>query len=177
MYFRATEIPGVTVVEPAPHIDSRGRFMRAWCQQEFTENGIDFAPIQSNLAHNIKKGTLRGMHLQNAPALEAKLVRCTRGAMFDVALDLRPNSPTYEKWFGVELTAENGYMLYIPPLCAHGYQTLVDDTEVFYMASGVYTPSAASGIRYDSPAFGIEWPLIPTAISDQDRSWKVVDHE
>jgi dTDP-4-dehydrorhamnose 3,5-epimerase len=97
--------------------------------------------------------------------------------MFDVALDLRPNSPTYEKWFGVELTAENGYMLYIPPLCAHGYQTLVDDTEVFYMASGVYTPSAASGVRYDSPAFGIEWPLIPTAISDQDRSWKVVDHE
>lgn len=176
MHFKKTEIPGVTVVEPAPHVDSRGRFMRAWCLREFAENGIDFVPIQANLGYSIHKGTLRGMHFQHVPAPEAKLIRCTRGAMFDVALDLRLDSPTYKKWFGIELTAENGNMLYIPPLCAHGYQTLQDDTEMFYMASAVYSPQAASGVRYDSPAFRIDWPLIPTAMSDQDRSWEVVEN-
>ena len=176
MHFKKTKIPGVAVVEPAPHVDSRGRFMRAWCLQEFSENGIDFVPIQANLGFSIQKGTLRGLHFQGADAPEAKLIRCTRGAMFDVALDLRPDSPTYKKWFGVELSAENGNMLYIPPLCAHGYQTLRDDTEMFYMASAIYTPSAASGVRYDSPAFGIEWPLSPTAMSDQDRSWQLIEN-
>jgi dTDP-4-dehydrorhamnose 3,5-epimerase len=176
MHFKKTEIPGVTLFEPTPHVDSRGRFMRAWCLQEFSENGIDFVPIQANLGFSIQKGTLRGLHFQGADAPEAKLIRCTRGAMFDVALDLRPDSPTYKKWFGVELSAENGNMLYIPPLCAHGYQTLRDDTEMFYMASAIYTPSAASGVRYDSPAFGIEWPLSPTAMSDQDRSWQLIEN-
>lgn len=175
MHFRNTDIPGVTVVEPAPHLDSRGRFMRAWCRQEFTESGIDFVPVQANLGYSIQKGTLRGLHFQHAVAAEAKLVRCTRGSMFDVALDLRPDSPTYKKWFGIELTPENGCMLYIPPLCAHGYQTLMDDTEMFYMASAPYTPSAASGVRYDSPAFRVDWPLTPTAISDQDRSWQLIE--
>ena len=176
MHFKKTEIPGVVVVEPAPHVDSRGRFMRAWCLTEFAENGIDFVPLQANLGYSAQKGTLRGVHFQNAAAPEAKLIRCTRGSMFDVALDLRPDSPTYKRWFGIELTPDNGCMLYIPPLCAHGYQTLADDTEMFYMASAMYTPGAASGVRYDSPAFGIEWPLIPTAMSDQDRSWKLIEN-
>jgi dTDP-4-dehydrorhamnose 3,5-epimerase len=176
MHFKKTKIPGVTIIEPAPHVDSRGRFMRAWCLQEFAENGIDFVPLQANLGYSVQKGTLRGLHFQNAVAPEAKLIRCTRGAMFDVALDLRQDSPTFQKWFGIELTPDNGCMLYIPPFCAHGYQTLADDTEMFYMASAMYTPGAASGVRYDSPAFGIEWPLIPTAMSDQDRSWKLIEN-
>jgi len=123
------------------------------------------------MGFSLRKGTLRGMHYQIEPALEAKLVRCTRGSMFDVVLDLRHASPNYRKWFGVELSAENGRMLYLPEGCAHGYQTLEDNTEMHYMASTVYTPSAARGARFDDPAFQIEWPLAVTAISEQDRSW------
>jgi dTDP-4-dehydrorhamnose 3,5-epimerase len=174
MLFRKSEIVGVTLIEPTPHVDSRGRFMRAWCVREFADNGIDFVPVQANMGYSIRKGTLRGMHFQHAPEVEAKLVRCTRGAMYDVALDLRPDSPTYGRWYGTELTAENGRMLYIPGYCAHGYQTLTDNTEMFYMTSAMYAPSSASGVRYDDPAFRIEWPLIPTEVSDQDRSWRPV---
>jgi len=145
--------------------------MRAWCAREFAEQGINFAPVQANMGFSLRKGTLRGMHYQIEPALEAKLVRCTRGSMFDVVLDLRHESPNYSKWFGVELSAENGRMLYLPEGCAHGYQTLEDNTEMHYMASTVYTPSAARGARFDDPAFQIQWPLAVTAISEQDRSW------
>ncbi len=175
MHFRATDISGVQVIDPAPHADDRGRFMRAWCLREFAENGIDFVPLQANMGYSFLKGTLRGMHFQMAPEPEAKLVRCTQGAMFDVALDLRPDSPTYGKWYGAELTAENARMLYVPEYCAHGYQTLADGTEMHYMASALYAPSAARGVRFDDPMFQIDWPLAVTAISDQDRAWPLID--
>ena len=148
--------------------------MRAWCEREFAEQGINFSPEQANMGFSLSKGTLRGMHYQVEPALEAKLVRCTRGSMFDVVLDVRHGSPTYNEWFGVELSAENGRMLYLPEGCAHGYQTLEDNTEMHYMASAVYTPSAARGARFDDPAFQIQWPLPVTAISEQDRNWPLV---
>lgn len=149
--------------------------MRAWCTREFSEQGIQFLPVQANMGLSAKKGTVRGMHLQVAPAEEAKLVRCTRGSMFDVALDLRAASPTYGRWHGAELTAQNGRMLYVPEGCAHGYQTLEDDTEMHYMTSAFYAPGAARGVRFDDPAFGIHWPLEATVVSDQDRTWPMVE--
>jgi dTDP-4-dehydrorhamnose 3,5-epimerase len=174
MLFSTTSLPGVMVIDPNPRADDRGRFMRAWCAGEFGEQGIHFVPVQANMGFSKKKGTIRGMHLQEAPALEAKLVRCTRGVMFDLALDLRPDSPTYRQWFGVELSAENGRMLFVPENCAHGYQTLEDATEMHYMTSALYTPSAAHGVRFDDPAFNIHWPLPATVISEQDRNWPLV---
>ena len=171
MKFIEIDIAGARVIDPSPHQDDRGRFMRAWCSREFAEQGINFVPVQANMGFSVRKGTVRGMHYQTEPALEAKLVRCTRGAMFDVVLDLRPASPSYGKWYGIDLSAENGRMLYLPEGCVHGYQTLEDDTEMYYMTSEVYTPSAARGVRFDDPAFGIGWPLPVTTISDQDRNW------
>lgn len=171
MRFTQTEIPGAWVIDPTPHEDDRGRFFRAWCAQEFAEHGINFAPVQANMGFSTRKGTVRGMHFQVAPALEAKLVRCTRGAMFDVVLDVRPDSKTCGKWYGVELTADNARMLYLPEGCAHGYQTLEDRTEMHYMASHIYAPNAARGARFDDPAFQIHWPLPVSAISEQDRNW------
>lgn len=148
--------------------------MRAWCDQEFSEHGIEFKPVQANMGFSVSKGTVRGMHFQEAPAVEAKLVRCTRGAMFDVVLDLRPDSPTYGQWHGTELTQENGRMLFVPEHCAHGYQTLEENTEMHYMTSAFYTPSAAQGVRFDDPFFAINWPLAPTTVSEQDRNWPLV---
>jgi dTDP-4-dehydrorhamnose 3,5-epimerase len=149
--------------------------MRAWCRQEFAANGLDFVPVQANMGLSARKGTLRGMHFQDAPALEAKLVRCTKGGMFDVVLDLRPDSQSYGKWFGLELSAANGRMLYLPELCAHGYQTLEDDTEMYYMTSAYYMPTAARGVRFDDPAFHIQWPLAASVVSEQDRNWPLVE--
>ena len=143
MRFTSTDIQGAHVIDPSPRQDERGRFMRAWCSREFTEHGINFVPVQANMGLSRQKGTVRGMHYQDASALEAKLVRCTRGAMFDVVLDLRPGSDTFGKWYGTELTAENGRMLYVPEHCGHGYQTLEDNTEMYYMTSAFYAPSAA----------------------------------
>ena len=174
MRFTETAISGAKVIHPEPHQDARGRFMRAWCAREFAEHGLDFRPIQANMGFSAQKGTLRGMHFQEAPALEAKLVRCTRGAIFDVVLDLRPNSPSYGKWHGVELSADNGQMLYVPERCAHGYQTLEDYTEMYYMTSALYVPHSARGVRADDPAFRIQWPLLPTVVSEQDRNWPLV---
>jgi dTDP-4-dehydrorhamnose 3,5-epimerase len=174
VFFTETAIAGVTVIEPNPREDGRGRFMRAWCTQEFAEHGLNFIPVQSNMGFNVSKGTVRGMHFQEAPAVEAKLVRCIRGVMFDVALDLRQDSPSYGRWFGTELSADNGRMLYVPEGCAHGYQTLEESTEMFYMTSGFYTPQAVRGVRFDDPAFSISWPLVPTAVSEQDRTWPLV---
>lgn len=164
------------LIDPSPHIDERGRFMRAWCAREFAEKGLNFVPVQANMGFSRCKGTLRGMHFQLAPALEAKLVRCTKGAMFDVVLDLRPASATFGKSYGVELSAENGRMLFLPEGCAHGYQTLEDCTEMYYMTSAFYAPDAARGVRFDDPAFQIQWPLTPTVISEQDRSWPPAAH-
>jgi dTDP-4-dehydrorhamnose 3,5-epimerase len=163
------------VVDPNPHADERGRFMRAWCAREFSVHGLDFLPVQANMGFSVRRGTIRGMHFQEAPALEAKLVRCTRGVMFDVVLDLRPESLSYGKWYGAELSAENGRMLYVPERCAHGYQTLEEHTEMHYMTSGFYTPGAARGVRFDDPAFGIQWPLAATVVSEQDRNWPLVE--
>lgn len=148
--------------------------MRAWCAREFADQGIAFAPVQANMGYSLRKGTLRGMHFQADPSPEAKLVRCTRGAMFDVVVDLRPESPTYRRWCGVELTPENGRMLFLPEYCAHGYQTLVDDTEMYYMTSAFYDPKAASGVRFNDPALGIAWPLSAIAVSGQDQSWPLI---
>jgi dTDP-4-dehydrorhamnose 3,5-epimerase len=171
MEFEILEIPGAWIIDMMPHCDERGRFMRAWCSREFAEHGIEFIPVQVNMGFSVHKGTIRGMHYQKEPALEAKLMRCTRGSIYDVLVDLRPGSPSFGKWFGAELSAESGRMLFVPENCAHGYQTLEDNTEILYMTSGYYAPRLASGVRFDDPAFNIHWPLIPSAISDQDRNW------
>jgi len=171
MQFNECPIPGAWVIDPSPRTDSRGRFMRVWCADEFAAHGIDFAPVQANMGFSHLAGTTRGLHFQVEPHLEAKLVRCTRGAMFDVVVDLRAGSPTFGRWFGAELTPDNGRMLYVPPMCAHGYQTLVDATEMHYMASAAFVAGAARGLRFDDPAVGIRWPMAATVISDQDRGW------
>jgi len=174
MRFMKIEISGAWIIDPNRHEDDRGRFMRAWCSLEFAEYNIDFLPVQANMGFSIHKGTVRGMHFQKEPAHEAKLVRCTRGSIYDVLIDLRPESPSYGKWHGVELSAENGRMLYVPEHCAHGYQTLEEGTEIYYMTSGFYTPQLAHGVRFDDPAFGVQWPYVATVVSEQDRNWPLV---
>lgn len=177
MRFSKTEILDVWVIDPDFHKDDRGQFFRAWCLKEFANHGINFVPVQANLGFSNRAGTVRGMHFQAEPAVEAKLVRCTKGTIFDVALDLRPGSPTFRQWFGIELTAENGRMLFLPEGCAHGYQTLEDGTEMHYMTSQFHTPAEVRGARFDDPAFGVQWPLVPTAVSMQDRNWPLVRSE
>jgi dTDP-4-dehydrorhamnose 3,5-epimerase len=172
--FTRCPVDGAWLIEPTPHHDFRGRFMRAWCASEFAQNGIDFTPRQSNMGFSHTSGTVRGMHYQVSPADEAKLVRCTRGSMFDVVLDVRADSSGYRSWFGAVLSAENGQMLLIPAGCAHGCQSLEDDTEFLYMASAEYSPRHATGVRYDDPAFGIAWPLPATLVSEQDRNWPLI---
>jgi dTDP-4-dehydrorhamnose 3,5-epimerase len=174
MRFAETGIAGAWVIDPTSHEDDRGRFFRAWCAREFADHGINFLPVQANMGFSVRQGTVRGMHFQVEPALEAKLVRCTRGAIFDVVLDLRHDSPFYSKWFGAELSAENGRMLYVPEGCAHGYQSFEDRTEMYYMTSQFYTPIAVRGVRFDDPAFCIQWPLSATVVSEQDRNWPLV---
>lgn len=172
MIFSETELQGAFVVELEPRHDERGFFARAWCRNEFEDNGLTGRLAQCNISFNHEAGTLRGMHYQVPPHEEVKLIRCTRGAIFDVIVDLRPDSTTFRNWIGVELTAENRHALYVPEGFAHGYQTLVDATETFYQVSAFYSPEAERGVRWDDPAFGIEWP--PTRrriISDKDRSW------
>ena len=171
MHFTELKIRGAYTIDPAPHLDDRGAFFRAWCVDEFAAHGIDFTPLQANIGVSRRAGTVRGLHYQVAPHAETKVVRCTRGAVFDVLVDLRPESATFGQWFGVELTASNARMLVVPPGCAHGYQTLEDNSDVHYMTSAVYEPSAARGLRYDDPTVGITWPLPPTKVSDQDKGW------
>ena len=171
MRFEECGVLAARIIDPTPHEDDRGRFMRAWCLREFTDHNIDFTPVQANMGFSLRKGTIRGLHYQVAPALEAKLVRCTAGAIFDVVVDLRPESPTYRAWYGTELTARNGRMLYVPEGCAHGCQSLEDNTEIHYMASAFFSPKDARGVRYDDPAFGIEWGAPVRVISERDRTW------
>jgi dTDP-4-dehydrorhamnose 3,5-epimerase len=175
MIFHETSLRGARLIELQPHIDDRGRFARAWCREEFARHGIDVEIAQGNVSINPTKGTMRGLHWQVAPHGEAKLVRCVRGAIFDVAVDIDPESPSYLRWFGVELSAANQRMLYVPTTCAHGFQTLADDTEVNYLVSSPYAPKAGRGLRYDDPALAIEWPLPVTLISDQDKSWPLLE--
>ena len=171
MIFSETRFAGAYCIEPERREDHRGFFARLWCQRELEEHGLTSQLAQLNVGFTVHKGGIRGMHFQIAPRQEVKIVRCTRGALFDVIVDLRPTSATYRRWIGMELTAENHRMLYVPEGCAHGYQTLIDDTELCYMASEFYVPDGARGVRYNDPAFGIEWPLAVTSISDADRSW------
>lgn len=175
MRFTSTNLEGVHIVELDRLTDDRGFFARVWCPREFEQQGLNPHVAQSNIGYSERRGTLRGMHYQIAPHEEAKLVRCTRGAVYDVAVDLRPESPTYLEWFGVELNANNARMLYVPPGCAHGYLTLADGTELFYQTSEFYERAAARGVRYDDPAFGIDWPVEIRVISEQDRSWPLMD--
>jgi dTDP-4-dehydrorhamnose 3,5-epimerase len=169
--FTETALPGAFIIEPELREDERGFFARAWCREEFEAHGLDPRLVQVNLSWNHSAGTLRGMHYQRAPHGEAKLVRCTRGRIWDAIVDLRPASPAFGRWVGVELSARNRAMLYVPEGFAHGYLTLEDDTEVLYQVSEFYTPGAEGGVRHDDAAFAIAWPVPITVISDKDRAW------
>lgn len=171
MIFTETHLKGAFIIDIKKLQDHRGFFARGWCRREFEEHGLIPDVVQANISYNIKKGTLRGMHYQVDPYQETKLVRCTRGSILDVIIDLRPNSPTYLQWLGVELSEMNFRMLYVPKDFAHGFQTLEDETEVTYQVSQFYTPGAEQGIRFDDPTFGIEWPLPVAVISEKDESW------
>jgi dTDP-4-dehydrorhamnose 3,5-epimerase len=170
MIFQETRIPGVFELHLEPMMDERGFFARSWCRDEFETAGLDTRLAQCSISYNVRKGTLRGMHYQLAPYAELKLVRCTRGAIYDVVLDLRVDSPTFGEWIGVNLTADNREMIYIPEGCAHGYLTTADDSEVFYQISEFYHPEAARGVRWNDPIFHIEWPGIVEVISERDRT-------
>jgi len=171
MIFEETGIEGVWLLEPERFEDERGFFARTWDREEFASRGLNPAIAQCSVSFNHKAGTLRGLHYQAAPHEEAKLVRCSSGAIFDVAVDLRPESPTYKKWFGAELSAENRAALYIPEGCAHGFLTLSDSTEIHYQISATYVPEAGRGVRWNDPAFGITWPGEVTVMNDRDRSY------
>lgn len=175
MRFTETPLSGAFVIDLEMMSDERGFFARSFCAREFEEHGLSPSVVQTNTSYNAKAGTLRGMHYQNEVAPEPKLVRCVRGALYDVIVDMRPGSPTYAQHFGVELSAENRTMLYVPALFAHGFQTLVDDTEAIYQVGGHYTPDAERGLRFDDPALGIDWPRPVTNISDKDRSWPLLE--
>ena len=172
MIFKELSLVGAYVVELQKHTDERGFFARSWCQREFEEHGLDARLVQCNISYNARRGTLRGMHYQLPPFAEAKLVRCTRGALYDVIIDLRPNSPTFLRWAAAELTADNRAALYVPQGFAHGFQTLCDDTEVFYQMSEVYAPDCARGVRWDDPLFGVVWPEPAGVISARDQAYE-----
>ena len=172
MRFVPTELDGAYLLELERYEDERGFFARTWCRDELGDHGLVADLAQSSISRNARAGTLRGMHFQTAPHEEAKLVRCTRGAIYDVIVDLRPGSPTHAEWIGVELEGERGTALYVPKGFAHGFQTLVDGAEVLYMISDPYVPEASSGVRWDDPAFGIEWPpAAERTISARDLAW------
>ncbi len=171
MKFTETKLKGGYIIDIEEIADDRGFFARGWCRNEFEKYGINSNVAQANISFNKFKGTLRGLHYQTPPHEEAKLVRCTRGGIYDVMVDLRPNSSTYCKWVGVELTAENRRMLLVPEGFAHGFQTLQDNTEVFYQVSEFYTPSVEKGAHYNDSAFGITWPIDVSVISEKDENW------
>jgi len=171
MILHETKLPGVFEIRLEPAADDRGFFARSWCRREFETHGLNPKVVQCNVSFNVKKGTLRGIHYQAAPHPEAKVVRCTKGAIYDVAVDLRPQSPTLRMWVGVLLTAANRHMLYVPEGCGHGFLTLEDETEVFYQMSEFYYPELARGVRWDDPAFQIVWPDRVGVISERDRTY------
>lgn len=174
MQCQATPIRGVFVLDLERRGDERGYFARAWCAQELASFGLQTQVAQINVGFSRERGTLRGLHYQLPPAAEVKLVRCTRGAVWDAALDLRRDSPTFGRWFGCELSAENARQLYLPPGCAHGYQTLEADSEICYLTSQPYAPDLSRGVRYDDPQAAIAWPLAVTMVSDADRHWPLL---
>lgn len=170
MTFTETRLQGAYIIDVNRIEDERGFFGRSYCKTEFEKYGLNTNVVQANLSHNKKKGTLRGMHMQSAPFAETKLVRCTRGAIYDVIVDLRPLSETFKQWIGVELTADNFRMLYIPEGFAHGFITLEDNTDVTYQVTQFYTPLTEQGYRWDDPSFNITWPVTPVTISEKDRN-------
>jgi dTDP-4-dehydrorhamnose 3,5-epimerase len=177
MKFVPTPLAGCFVLEPEIFRDDRGSFARTFCQAEFEKHGLRSTVVQCSVSHNVRKGTLRGMHLQAPPHAECKLVRCSRGEVFDVALDLREDSATYRQWFGIGLSVAAGNALYIPEGFAHGFLTLTDDADVVYQMSSAYEPTSARGVRWDDPAFLIRWPSTPTVISERDRSYKLLGED
>jgi dTDP-4-dehydrorhamnose 3,5-epimerase len=175
MIFSVSPLAGAYTVELEPHSDERGFFARSYCAEEFAARGLGPDLRQCSVSYNARKGTLRGMHCQDAPHEEHKLVRCTSGAIFDVIIDIRASSPTYRRWFGAELTADNRRSLFIPPGFAHGFVTLTDHAEVYYMISVAHAPAFSRGFRWNDPAFGIAWPLSPTVISARDAAYPLLD--
>ncbi|MBR9808879.1 MAG: dTDP-4-dehydrorhamnose 3,5-epimerase [Alphaproteobacteria bacterium] len=171
MLFQKTELLGAFLIKLEARGDARGMFARTFCVNEFAAHGLETRFVNQNMSVSAEQGTLRGMHCQIEPAAEVKVIRCVRGAIFDVIVDIRPDSPTYLKWQGFELTDQNKDQLYIPKGFLHGFQTLQDDTEVSYLVSEFYAPEAERGARHDDPAFGIEWPVPVTVLSDKDASW------
>lgn len=171
MKFHPTALAGVVRVELEPHADERGAFARAYCEAEFRAQGLEPVGIQCNISENRRRGTLRGMHYQDSPHEEPKLVRCIAGRIFDVAIDLRRDSPTFRRWIGFELDAATGAALYIPRGCAHGFITLADDAAVFYQMGSAFAPGAGRGVRWNDPAFAIAWPIAPLVIGERDASW------
>ena len=175
MIFTRTKLESAMIIEPDRLGDERGFFARTWCKREFEAHGLNSNLVQCSISFNKKKGTLRGMHYQARPYEEAKLVRCTAGAIYDVIIDLSPDSKTFMQWLAVELTSENRKMLYIPECFAHGFQTLVDNTEIFYQMTQFYVPESARGIRWNDPHFNIVWPDDQRTISASDRSFPDFD--
>lgn len=173
MIYEETAVAGAFVLKPERRADDRGFFVRTHCEAELAQRQLDGHIAQINTGFNPRAGTLRGMHFQTAPHAEVKIVRCVRGAAFDVVLDLRPASPSFKRWFGVELSADNGVQLYLPEGTAHGYLTLADNTELMYTTSRAYAPANVGGVRHDDPAFGIAWPAPITLVSQADRNWPV----
>ena len=176
MKFNPAIISGVFLIEIEPQSDERGFFARSWCREEFARHGLNAVLSQCSISFNLRRGTLRGMHHQVAPHPEAKLVRCTAGAIYDVALDLRPDSGTFGRWQAFELNAANRHMVYVPEGVAHGFQTLADGSEVFYQISEPHYPECARGVRWDDPAFNIAWPLPVSVLSEKDRSYPLLNH-
>ena len=168
MIFNETPLAGAYTIDLELLSDERGFFARSWCQDEFAAHGLQTRIVQCNTSFNHRSGTIRGLHYQRPPHAEVKVIRCTRGAIWDVIVDLRPGSPNYLRWFGAELTASNRRMMYVPEEFAHGYITLEPETETFYQVSEFYTPGAEGGIRWNDPAIGIDWPIEPVVVSDKD---------
>jgi dTDP-4-dehydrorhamnose 3,5-epimerase len=171
MKFDTCALPGAFIIRLEPHQDERGFLARSFCRHEFEQHGLVSDVAQCNISYNARRGTLRGIHFQRAPHEETKLVRCIRGAIYDIIVDIRPASRTFRKWVSIELSAENRVALYVPAGFGHGFQTLEDDTEVFYQMSTFYEPTAAAGVRWNDPAFGVEWPIGEPFISDRDRGY------
>lgn len=175
MIFHPTKLAGAYIVELDRKEDARGFFARGFCEKEFAQHGLHTHMVQANLSCSRRKGTLRGMHYQVPPASEPKFIRCIRGAIWDVIIDMRPDSPTYLDHIGVELSADNRRAIYVPDMFAHGNQALTDDVELFYLVGEFYTPGCERGVRHDDPAIGIEWPLPVSVISDKDAAWPLLD--
>lgn len=171
MKFSATPLEGAYLIDLNPIGDDRGFFARTFCAREFEKHGLITSFVQSNFSYAASAGTIRGLHYQIDPAPEAKLMRCTKGAIFDVIVDMREGSASRGQWFGAELTPENRLAMYVPEYFAHGFLTLKDDTEVHYMVSGFYTPETERGVGYNDPAVGIDWPIVPSTVSEKDKNW------